>query len=243
MKVKKADDYQSWYIEEGNEALLIDPWFDLSLVDGRGWFLQRTKDRKSFLTEEENCLVKNIIITAPFEDHLHFKTLKKYPNACLWCSSQIKSLLKKRNFKNKIFTLSSDSNSIGNLDVKVYPAGFPYNTTASCLLLSNSDGFKIFHEGHVANKKIITKNKIKADIAILTAEEVKFFGLLTLSMNLKNTIDICKLLEANKLFITGSNPLKNSGFINYFLKLKKLDKDLLVDKIKIFYEAGSSYSS
>ena len=62
-------------------------------------------------------------------------------------------------------------------------------------------------------------------------------------MNLKNTIDICKLLEANKLFITGSNPLKNSGFINYFLKLKKLDKDLLVDNIKIFYEAGSSYSS
>ena len=28
MKVKKADDYQSWFIEEGNEALLIDPWFD-----------------------------------------------------------------------------------------------------------------------------------------------------------------------------------------------------------------------
>ena len=30
MKVKKADDYQSWFIEEGKEALLIDPWFDLS---------------------------------------------------------------------------------------------------------------------------------------------------------------------------------------------------------------------
>ena len=43
MKVKKADDYQSWYIEEGNEALLIDPWFDFSLFDGKGWFLQRTK--------------------------------------------------------------------------------------------------------------------------------------------------------------------------------------------------------
>ena len=46
MKVKKADDYQSWYIEEGNEALLIDPWFDFTLVDGKGWFLQRRKEKK-----------------------------------------------------------------------------------------------------------------------------------------------------------------------------------------------------
>ena len=45
MKVKKADDYQSWFIEERNEALLIDPWFDLSLVDGKGWFLQRKKEK------------------------------------------------------------------------------------------------------------------------------------------------------------------------------------------------------
>jgi hypothetical protein len=30
MKVKKADDYQSWFIEERNEALLIDPWLDFT---------------------------------------------------------------------------------------------------------------------------------------------------------------------------------------------------------------------
>ena len=46
MKVKKADDYQSWFIEECNEALLIDPWFDFALVDGKGWFLQRKKEKK-----------------------------------------------------------------------------------------------------------------------------------------------------------------------------------------------------
>ena len=45
MEVKKADDYQSWFIREGREALLIDPWFDQSLVEGRGWFLQRKKDK------------------------------------------------------------------------------------------------------------------------------------------------------------------------------------------------------
>ena len=243
MKVKKADDYQSWYIEEGNEALLIDPWFDFNLVDGRGWFLQRTKNIKSLLTEEENSLVKNIIITAPFEDHLHIKTLNAFPKADIWCSSQTKSILSKKNLKNKIFNLSSNSNSIGSLNVTAYPAGFPYNTTAHCLVISNEQGFSVFHEGHVANKRVIQNNEIKADVAILTAEEVKFFGLLTLSMNLKNTIATCNLLNASKLFITGSNPLKNTGFINHFLKLNKLDNDFRDDKIEIFYEAGSSFTS
>ena len=242
MKVKKADDYQSWFIKEGDEALLIDPWFDLSLVDGKGWFLQRKKEKKSCLTEEEISLVKNIIITAPFADHLHLNTLKEFSTANIWCSPQVNSILLKKNLKNKIYELSS-SNSIGNLEVRAYPAGFPYNTTAYCLHIMNKEGFAVFHEGHVVNKKIIQNNNIKADIAILTAEEVKFFGLLTLSMNLKNTIIACNLLDAKKLFITGSNPLKNTGIVNYFLKLNKLDNDFIEDNIEIFYEAGSSFSS
>ena len=242
MKVKKADDYQSWFVEEGNEALLIDPWFDYSLIDGKGWFLQRKKEKKSHLTEDEISQVKNIIITAPFEDHLHLNTLKEFSKANIWCSSQVKSILLKKNLKNKIFELSS-SNFIGNLEVRAYPAGFPYNTTAHCLHILNKEGFAVFHEGHVVNKKVIQNNDIKADIAILTAEEVKFFGLLTLSMNLKNTMIACNLLEAKKLFITGSNPLKTTGFINHFLKLNKLDNDFIDDKIEIFYEAGSSFFS
>ena len=129
------------------------------------------------------------------------------------------------------------------MEVRAYPAGFPYNTTAHCLHILNEDDFAVFHEGHVVNKKIIKNNNIKADIAILTAEEVKFFGFLTLSMNLKNTKFACNLLGAKKLFITGSNPLKNTGFINHFLKLNKLDNDFIDDKIEIFYEAGSSFSS
>ena len=242
MKVKKADDYQSWFVEEGNEALLIDPWFDYSLIDGKGWFLQRKKEKKSHLTEDEISQVKNIIITAPFEDHLHLNTLKQFSKANIWCSSQVKSILLKKNLRNKIFELSS-SNLIGNLEVRAYPAGFPYNTTAQCLHILNKNGFAAFHEGHVVNKKIIKNNDIKADIAILTAEEVKFFGFLTLSMSLKSTMIACNLLGAKKLFITGSNPKKNTGFANRFLKLNKLDHDFIEDKIEIFYEAGSSFSS
>ena len=28
MKIKKIDDYQSWYIESEDTALIIDPWLD-----------------------------------------------------------------------------------------------------------------------------------------------------------------------------------------------------------------------
>ena len=243
MKVKKADDYQSWYIQEGDQGLLIDPWFDSALVDGKGWFLQRRKEKKTELSQEEMSLVQDIIITAPFEDHLHLKTLKSFPTANIWCSNQVKKILLKKKLENKILELSSYPQSIGNLNVQALPAGFPYNTTAYCLLISNKNGFKVFHEGHVVNKKLIIENNIEADVAILTGEEVKFFGLMTLSMNTRKAIEACKLLKAKKLFITGSNPLKNSGFINNFLKLKKMDNDALDNNIEVFYDAGSTLFS
>ena len=243
MKVKKADDYQSWYVQEGDRALLIDPWFDFALVDGKGRFLQRRKEKKTELSKEEISAVQDIIITAPFEDHLHLKTLKDFPTANIWCSSLVKKNLLKKKLENKILELSSNSQMIGNLNVQALPAGFPYNTTAYCLLISNKNGFKVFHEGHVVNKKLIIENNIEADVAILTGEEVKFFGLITLSMNTRKAIEACKLLKAKKLFITGSNPLKNSGFINNFLKLKKLDNDALDNNIEVFYDAGSTLSS
>tara|TARA_B100001121_G_C18664007_1_gene610398 strand:+ start:674 stop:1405 length:732 start_codon:yes stop_codon:yes gene_type:complete len=243
MKVKKADDYQSWYVQEGDRGLLIDPWFDSELVDGKGWFLQRRKEKKTELSKEEISAVQDIIITAPFEDHLHLKTLKDFPTANIWCSSQVKKILLKKKLENKILEFSSDAQLIGNLNVQALPAGFPYNTTAHCLLISNKNGFKVFHEGHVVNKKLLIENNIEADVAILTGEEVKFFGLMTLSMNMRKAIEACKLLKAKKLFITGSNPLKNSGFINNFLKFKKMDKDALDNNIEVFYDAGSTLFS
>ena len=46
-----------------------------------------------------------------------------------------------------------------------------------------------------------------------------------------------------KFMLRVRNPKKNTGFVNRFLKLNKLDNDFIDDKIEIFYEAGSSFSS
>ena len=43
MLVKKADDYQSWYIEEDGHGILIDPWLDKKLNPSFSFFLQRRR--------------------------------------------------------------------------------------------------------------------------------------------------------------------------------------------------------
>ena len=44
MRVVKADDYQTWFIEEDNFSVLVDPWLDKKLNPDSSFFLQR--DRK-----------------------------------------------------------------------------------------------------------------------------------------------------------------------------------------------------
>ena len=56
------------------------------------------------------------------------------------------------------------------------------------MLIKDDKENSLFHEGHRVNFKYLIKNNIKADIAILTAEESKLFGFIQLGMNYKNTL-------------------------------------------------------
>ena len=63
---------------------------------------KRRKEKKTELSKEEISAVQDIIITAPFEDHLHLKTLKDFPTANIWCSSLVKKNLIKKKLENKL---------------------------------------------------------------------------------------------------------------------------------------------
>ncbi len=52
MLVKKADDYQSWYIEEADYGILIDPWLDNKLNPYSSFFC-REKDIDHTLLKKE----------------------------------------------------------------------------------------------------------------------------------------------------------------------------------------------
>jgi hypothetical protein len=187
MKLLKADNYQTWYIEKNNESILIDPWLTNQLQPDGSLFIQRNKLNASCLSDEDIVKVKAIIITAPFEDHLHIESINMLPGIPIYTSNIVKRQLIKKNVQNSIHILSEKNTELNNLNIKALPTSYPYYKTTFSLLIKDDKGNSIFHEGHRVNFKYLIKNNIKAKVAILTAEESKLFGFIQLGMNYKNT--------------------------------------------------------
>ena len=53
MKIIKADNYQTWYIEEDDQAILIDPWLSNKLKPDNSFFIQREKENDISITKEQ----------------------------------------------------------------------------------------------------------------------------------------------------------------------------------------------
>ena len=243
MKIIKADNYQSWYIEYLNNSILIDPWLTKKLQPENSFFIQRFKDNESCLSKEDINKVKAIVITAPFEDHLHPDSIKMLPkDTTIYTSHIVRKSLKKLKISNPVQIISESGVSICNLNVKALPTSYPYYSTTFSLLIEDANSNKIFHEGHRANFKYLVKNNIKADVCILTAEESKLFGIIQLGMNYKNTIKASKILESKYLFITGNKPNQTKGLIGKFIKTRSYDISQLSKNITVFSNEGDIYS-
>ncbi len=74
MKLIKADDYQTWFIEKDNKSIIIDPWLTKTLQPEGTFFIQRRKKNPTCLSEDQVKNISGIVITAPFEDHLHIES-------------------------------------------------------------------------------------------------------------------------------------------------------------------------
>ena len=240
MKLLKADNYQTWLIEEADIAVLIDPWLSKQLQPDNSIFIQRKKSQASLLNDEDYEKVQAIIITAPFKDHLHIESIKSFPKSVkIYTSKFIKRLLLRAGVANDIYIINEDGVDIGSINIRALPTGFPYHPATFALLIEDSKGNRVFHEGHIARFKYLMKNNIKADVAILTAEEVKLFGFLRLGMDYKRTLKACDILGAKELFITGSNPEKTTGFISKFLLIRSIEREKIQAKINLHDQAGN----
>tara|TARA_X000001036_G_scaffold54178_1_gene43707 strand:+ start:2433 stop:3182 length:750 start_codon:yes stop_codon:yes gene_type:complete len=241
MKLIKVDDYQTWYVEESNKAILIDPWLTKKLEHEGDFFINRSKDRVSYLTSDQYRKIQALIITAPFEDHLHIDTIKSFSmDTPIYTSKIVKTKLLKENISNPIFLLNEKGSNVGALNVKSLPTSYPYYNSTFSLLIEDKSNKKIFHEGHIVNFKYLKKYNIKADVAILTADEVKLFGLITLGMSYESALKACNLLDTKNLFITGTNPNKTKGFISKFLTIKPLIEEELNEKLNLYMKPGDN---
>ena len=241
MKIIKADNYQTWYLENDNNAILIDPWLTNTLQPEGSFFIQRRKINSSCLSKVEIGKVNGIIITAPFEDHLHMKSINMLTDIPIYTSNIVKRQLIKNKIQNRIHILSEQTTNVNNLNIKALPTSYPYFSTTFSLLIKDDKENSVFHEGHRVNFKYLIKNNIKADVAILTAEESKLFGFIQLGMNYRNTIKAVNLLGSSQLFITGNNPDKTLGFIKKFLTTKSFDINDLSRQINVYKDEGDSY--
>ena len=241
MKIIKADNYQTWYLENDNNAILIDPWLTNTLQPEGSFFIQRRKINSSCLSKVEIGKVNGIIITAPFEDHLHMKSINMLTDIPIYTSNIVKRQLIKNKIQNRIHILSEQTTNVNNLNIKALPTSYPYFSTTFSLLIKDDKENSVFHEGHRVNFKYLIKNNIKADVAILTAEESKLFGFIQLGMNYRNTIKAVNLLGSSQLFITGNNPDKTLGFIKKFLTTKSFDINDLSRQINVYKNEGDFY--
>ena len=241
MKIIKADNYQTWYLENNNNAILIDPWLTNTLQPEGSFFIQRRKINSSCLSKVEIDKVNGIIITAPFEDHLHMESINMLSDIPIYTSNIVKKQLIKNNIQNKIYILSEQATNVNDLNIKALPTSYPYFSTTFSLLIKDDKENSLFHEGHRVNFKYLIKNNIKADIAILTAEESKLFGFIQLGMNYKNTLKAVNLLGSNQLFITGNDPDQTQGFIKKFLMTKSFNINDLSRQINVYKNEGDFY--
>jgi len=241
MKIIKADNYQTWYLEHNNNAILIDPWLTNTLQPEGSFFIQRKKNNSSCLSKVEIDKVNGIIITAPFEDHLHLESINMLADIPIYTSKIVKKQLIKNYIQNRIYILSEQTTKVNDLNIKALPTSYPYYKTTFSLLIEDSKGNSIFHEGHRVNFKYLNKNNIKAEIAILTAEETKLFGFIQLGMNYRNTLKAANILGSSQLFITGNNPEQTQGFIKNFLKTKSFNIDDLSKEINVYKNEGDFY--
>lgn len=241
MKIIKADNYQTWYLENNNNAILIDPWLTNTLQPKGSFFIQRRKINSSCLSKVEIDKVNGIIITAPFEDHLHTESINMLTDIPIYTSNIVKKQLIKNKIQNAIYILSEQTTNVNNLNIKALPTSYPYFSTTFSLLIEDNKENSVFHEGHRVNFKYLIKNNIKADVAILTAEESKLFGFIQLGMNYKNTLKAVNLLGSRQLFITGNNPEQTQGFINNFLRTKSFNIDDVSREINVYKNEGDFY--
>ena len=240
MRVLKADDYQTWYIDEDNFSVLIDPWLDKRLNPHSSFILQREREVPSCLNEKDLSKVKAVIITAPFVDHFHLPSLEKLnKDVQIISTARVKKTLEKKGFLNRVTCVGNNPIEIGPFKLSAYPAGFPYNWSSFCFYLENNKGKRLFQESHVANLSLIKKINQTCDLALITVDSVKLLGVLKLSMSLEQSIKVTSLLGAKKLMATGTSPFLLKGLIRKLLLTESKQKNYSIEGgPQVLYKRG-----
>jgi len=225
MQIIRGDDYQSWVYSNEDDLIVVDPWLTQRQVFPKfNWLLNRDSTSKAYLLKG-NLIdqVTHIIITAHFSDHLDADSINLFQKDIpIYTTHEASRVLFKLGFTNVNVVNINKSYELNSFNLKVYKAGKPYNTTTFSYSL-NDYRSKVFHEPHIFDTKLKVDN---VDACIITVDMVKVFGLVQVSMNLRQAELAQSLLNAKYFIPTGIAPKRTKGFISYLLRIKESYKQL-----------------
>lgn len=225
MQIIRGDDYQSWVYSNEDDLIVVDPWLTQRQVFPKfNWLLNRDSTSKAYLLKG-NLIdqVTHIIITAHFSDHLDADSINLFQKDIpIYTTHEASRVLFKLGFTNVNVVNINKSYELNSFNLKIYKAGKPYNTTTFSYSL-NDYRSKVFHEPHIFDTKLKVDN---VDACIITVDMVKVFGLVQVSMNLRQAELAQSLLNAKYFIPTGIAPKRTKGFISYLLRIKESYKQL-----------------
>jgi hypothetical protein len=225
MQIIRGDDYQSWVYSNEDDLIVVDPWLTQRQVFPKfNWLLNRDSTSKAYLLKG-NLIdqVTHIIITAHFSDHLDADSINLFQKDIpIYTTHEASRVLFKLGFTNVNVVNINKSYELNSFNLKVYKAGKPYNTTTFSYSL-NDYRSKVFHEPHIFDTKLKVDN---VDACIITVDMVKVFGMVQVSMNLRQAELAQSLLNAKYFIPTGIAPKRTKGFISYLLRIKESYKKL-----------------
>ena len=225
MQIIRGDDYQSWVYSNEDDLIVVDPWLTQRQVFPKfNWLLNRDSTSKAYLLKG-NLIdqVTHIIITAHFSDHLDADSINLFQKDIpIYTTHEASRVLFKLGFTNVNVVNINKSYELNSFNLKVYKAGKPYNTTTFSYSL-NDYRSKVFHEPHIFDTKLKVDN---VDACIITVDMVKVFGMVQVSMNLRQAELAQSLLNAKYFIPTGIAPKRTKGFISYLLRIKESYKQL-----------------
>ena len=218
MQIIRGDDYQSWLYSNGSDLIAVDPWLTESQIFPKfPWLLYRKATKQSYLVKQ-NLIPKvtHLIITAHFSDHLDKESLQMFDlNIPIFTTKEASKYLNAIGFKNITNVKPGQEFQLNSLQLKIYEAGKPYNTSTFAYLIS-SNGAKVFHEPHMHNS---TNNLKNIDACIFTLDKVKVLGLVQVSMSLSQAKCALADLEAAYFLPTGIAPRRTKGLISFLLSI------------------------
>ena len=225
MQIIRGDSYQSWVYSNESDLIVVDPWLTRKQAfPVLQWLLYRDSEELSYLEQHDQILnVTHLIITAHFSDHLDIESLQKFNSDIpIFTTKESSKLLIKNGFTNIVVVKPKHKYSLGSLELEVYEAGSPYNTTTFAYTLRDSTSV-IFHEPHIVDSNLTFKN---LNACILTVDQVKVLGLIQVSMGANQAKKIQKNLNSEYLLATGIDPNKTKGVITWLLSIKENYKTL-----------------